>query len=686
MAIYHLNGQILSKVSKKTGKPKSPLACAAYRSGEKLEDEQIDQTFFYKREIEPDTFILSPEHAPEWTEDRQTLWNEVNKIEKNYNAQFAREFNIALPIELSNSEQNNLTKDFCQEAFVDEGMVADIAIHRDDLSNPHFHVMLTVRPFLEDGTWGNKSKREYTLDNNGNHILDHNGKKKFRKVNLTNWNDRETFNSWRELWADKANEYLVKNDFTERISHLSNKDLGVEKLPTIHEGFVARKMQKSGIESERITHNENIKKYNRKIESINEYKEEKRNIQLENKLTRKFSPQEKKSLANIAKELRFFVNKDTLEERKSQLNKWKKSVQFKPESESKLGALSRIEKEEQAIKQAEIILNEEANRFIKVYYPTYDVDSLTHDEKLIIVDETLRQNDILTDDQIDNLHMSLEANNLRKELSGIFKNRWVFVANVEEHLTLAKEQLNTIRNKLGLPKQANEEMIREAIKERPWQAEPFKNAAENVVKLTDIQSLMKDFYNSELKAIFPDKNFEYLGLDSKEFLLAMHEYLGEKYTDEFTLVARYSTEQQKEIIDALGMNYRERKDILNNNYPEFQWSNPIHILLLKEESTINEELPLDYLIKLAKIDPERIGQFNINQAVPLKEINDHLNVKALDKTTEAATASGTVQGLRSIADGILSDRRSEGLAKQQFEKDLNKKKKFKKQNNRGQTL
>lgn len=38
-------------------------------------------------------------------------------------------------------------------------MVADIAIHRDDNKNPHAHVMLTMRPFLEDGSWGAKSKK-----------------------------------------------------------------------------------------------------------------------------------------------------------------------------------------------------------------------------------------------------------------------------------------------------------------------------------------------------------------------------------------------------------------------------------------------------------------------------------------------------------------------------------------------
>jgi MobA/MobL family len=41
--------------------------------------------------------------------------------------------------------------------------------------------MLTVRPFNEDGTWGVKAKREYKYDEQGNHILDKNGKNLFIK-------------------------------------------------------------------------------------------------------------------------------------------------------------------------------------------------------------------------------------------------------------------------------------------------------------------------------------------------------------------------------------------------------------------------------------------------------------------------------------------------------------------------
>jgi len=76
--------------------------------------------------------ILKPTHAPDWCVDWERLLNEVENIYKGKNTQLAREFTVALPIELSNQQQKELLKHFVQEVFVDEGMVADIALHRDD--------------------------------------------------------------------------------------------------------------------------------------------------------------------------------------------------------------------------------------------------------------------------------------------------------------------------------------------------------------------------------------------------------------------------------------------------------------------------------------------------------------------------------------------------------------------------
>lgn len=336
MAIYHFSGQVISRVNSKTGKVRSAVAAAAYRSGESLFDEKDGKTKKYYRKVMPTSFILVPKNAPEWANDRQTLWNEVEKVEKQYNSQLAREFNVALPVELSNKEQEYLVKEFCQKQFVDRGMVADISIHRDHEENPHFHVMLTVRPFNEDGSWGNKAKKVYLKDENGNFLLDEKGKRRFKKVCTTDWNSKKLFQIWRKEWSDICNQYLMQNGVDQKISHLSNETLNKEEIPQIHEGYAARKMNKEGKESDRIIHNKNVRAYNKKIVELREYKKEKYRKQRQNIFFRNFSPKEKALLSNYAKKFHMYINSENVKRRINQLDKWEKSVQFKKMTKIKL--------------------------------------------------------------------------------------------------------------------------------------------------------------------------------------------------------------------------------------------------------------------------------------------------------------------------------------------------------------
>jgi hypothetical protein len=106
---------------------------------------------------------------------------------------------------------------------------------------------------------------------------------------------------WREQWAHYANHFLEKNGFSERITHLSNKDRGIETLPTIHEGFVARQMQKDGKESDRIQMNHARKEYNKTIIELQEAKREKQIKERTEKFIRRFTPLEKKQWRESAK-------------------------------------------------------------------------------------------------------------------------------------------------------------------------------------------------------------------------------------------------------------------------------------------------------------------------------------------------------------------------------------------------
>ena len=301
MAIYHFSAQVISR-----GKGQSAIASAAYRSGERLQDERTGETKYYKRHVQPETMILSPPHAPEWVQDRERLWNEVEASETRVNSRLAREINIALPRELSKEQQAELIRDYAQTQFVDQGMIADIAIHRDDPENPHAHIMLTTREISEEG---------FTVKNR-------------------DWNKKELLEQWREQWAEHANKALEREGIQDRISHLSHEARGLEQLPTVHLGHVAHEMEQRGAETDRGTINRERQEYNRLVVDLQKYREEKQAIeeemarkQAEKQKEEAFNtPEERVILKEAAKILKAEPSLQRIDERREQLDKWENRV------------------------------------------------------------------------------------------------------------------------------------------------------------------------------------------------------------------------------------------------------------------------------------------------------------------------------------------------------------------------
>lgn len=124
--------------------------------------------------------------------------------EKQVNSQICREVNVALPIELNNTDQRSLIEEFVKDNFVSEGMIADVAIHRDDENNPHAHIMLTMREVDSEGNILNKRKKIPKLDENGNPILLENGKIKMVSIKTNDWDRKSLVSEIRKDWADKS--------------------------------------------------------------------------------------------------------------------------------------------------------------------------------------------------------------------------------------------------------------------------------------------------------------------------------------------------------------------------------------------------------------------------------------------------------------------------------------------------
>lgn len=215
MAIYHLS---VKTISRSAGR--SATAAAAYRAGVEITDERTGEIHDYRRKggVESAALIL-PDNAPEWARDRARLWNAAEQAEKRANSTVAREFEIALPAELSPAEREKLAHDFARELVKRHGVAADVAIHAPgkdgDDRNHHAHILLTTRRLGPDGL-GEKT-RELDDRKTGPQIVA----------------------QWRERFAALTNERLRENGIEARVDHRTLEAQGIEREPTRHLGPAA---------------------------------------------------------------------------------------------------------------------------------------------------------------------------------------------------------------------------------------------------------------------------------------------------------------------------------------------------------------------------------------------------------------------------------------------------------------
>ena len=203
MAIYHFSGTVISR-----SQGRSAVACAAYRAAARLQDEMYGRLHDYTNKTDVVyAEILLPEGAPIWMKDRERLWNAVEQSEKRKDAQLSREFNFALPRELTMEQNIELAKTFVQETFVRQGMVADLCVHdhrrAEGDKQPHAHVMLTLREIKRDG-FGQK---------------------------VRSWNSKDQLLAWREAWGEAVNQHLAIHGYDLQVDHRTLAAQGIDLEP-----------------------------------------------------------------------------------------------------------------------------------------------------------------------------------------------------------------------------------------------------------------------------------------------------------------------------------------------------------------------------------------------------------------------------------------------------------------------
>lgn len=280
MAIYHCSIGIKGR-----NKGNSAVGSSAYRAGVKLEDKETGTTHDYtKKKGVVYNEVMLPQNAPKEYQNREVLWNEVQKAEKHPKAQLARDIEVGLPREMSREQQIQCVRDYVKNNFTKEGMCADVAIHDKKDGNPHAHILLTMRGIKENGTWDAKKRSVFKLDENGERIpvIDkETGLQKIRDrgekgiefvweretIPTNDWNEQYKAEEWRKAWAEECNKYLSQE---QKIDHRSYKRQGIDKAPTIHEGHKAREMEKEGAVSDRCEINRQIKERNARNEQLKE--------------------------------------------------------------------------------------------------------------------------------------------------------------------------------------------------------------------------------------------------------------------------------------------------------------------------------------------------------------------------------------------------------------------------------
>ena len=309
MAIYHMQAKVVSR-----GSGRSAVAASAYMSCSRMYNDYdgIQHDYTRKHGLIYQEVLLPPMAPPEW-KDREQLWNAVEAAEKTKDSRLAREFVVALPIELDKDSNISLLQNFIQKNFVDMGMCADFAIHDTDGHNPHAHILLTVRPLNENGTWQYKTEKEYLCIKNGeekgftatefkaaqkdgwekqyrykvekkkiymtasdaqekgyDRIDKHPKSSRYGRQNPISeqWNSDEQLCVWRANWADTVNEMLARNQINASIDHRSFADQGITEQPTIHEGYIAQNMEKKGMIADRCEINRQIRADNQMLREL----------------------------------------------------------------------------------------------------------------------------------------------------------------------------------------------------------------------------------------------------------------------------------------------------------------------------------------------------------------------------------------------------------------------------------
>lgn len=236
MAIYHLTIK-----SVKRGDGQAATASAAYRTGERIHDARLDQTFDFSRRrgvLHTEIVLGSRAAGADWARDRVALWNAAEAAERRRDGRPGREYEASLPHELNAHQRLELARAYARMIAERYQCAVDVALHaphvKGDARNFHVHLLATTREVTASGL-GAKTAMELSDTDR-------------RKRGLPSASEEITW--LRNRWSELANEHLRSAGQEARIDPRSLKAQGLERAPTEHLGPKLTAMQRRGQSTE----------------------------------------------------------------------------------------------------------------------------------------------------------------------------------------------------------------------------------------------------------------------------------------------------------------------------------------------------------------------------------------------------------------------------------------------------
>lgn len=319
MTCYHCAIKVLSRAA-----GRSSVQMSAYIAGNKLHDDRLGVFFDHttKEEVCYNAMIFD-DRVPEELRTQSAFFNAAEAAEKSDRAQVARSWEIALPHELSLADSITLAHTYARSLVeIDKMPGVQVSVHNKE-GNLHAHILAPMRDMDERGNWETKQAKAYAVervdergrveraamtaaqirnnpewhkiplldpdkvraweDSHGmrfdRHSLPDDEVAKCQQtrerkgkgiermwqretIERHGWDSRDLLLEWRERAATYQNRALATRGIDARVSHLSLKEQGVDRLPTIHEGAAARELEDCGGISDRCQHNRDVRQIN----------------------------------------------------------------------------------------------------------------------------------------------------------------------------------------------------------------------------------------------------------------------------------------------------------------------------------------------------------------------------------------------------------------------------------------